>query len=443
MKRIFPFLLSVAVLFISGCASSKIDQVKFEQCFDSGEYGECAAMLEKTKAAENIDTAIDISLLRHYSGEYEYSAQYFNVTNSALDDAFTKSITKGIAAAIGNENAKDYPGNVYEYMLVNAFNSLNYYNVGNLKEALVEIRMVENKQKEYINTYGEVILNQKEDSAAATKSAATLGINMDNYRDSIPRNPKVDDIYMDSSFAHYLAALLYLADDSGDPILHGKEYMALNPKGASLADDFNIPYGQGRLDVIALAGKIKERIEASIEVPFYIYDISEINPHLKYVWPTVDGVPDGNYSARVTLKDGDSKELAVVEDFDAAVNKDVASKANSAFMRSFIRSTVKEASVVAGAVITYKNCSNDFLRELAVLAIGPAVNAVNLTETADIRQSKYLPSKVLGGGFTLDPGVYSITVEYFKDGELIVTDEISGITVRPNNITIVESIGVR
>lgn len=442
MKKGFYLLSVVCFVLFVGCASTKIDQVKFDQCFDSGEYATCASMLEKTKAAESIDTAIDISLLKNYARDYNGSLEYFNATNAAIDESFTRSITKGIAATVANEKASDYVGNVYEYMIVNAFNSLNYYNLGDLKEALVEIRMIENKQKEYIKKYGELILNEEEDSSAAYKSASSLGIDMNEYKNSIPENAKETDIYKDSSFAHYLAALMYLQDDSGDPELHAREYYALNPNGATLKEEFSIPYGKGRLSIVALAGKIKERIEAFVQIPFYIYDIPAMNPHLKYVWPTVNGVPNGDYKVKVTLKNGDSKFLDDVENFDDAVNKDVASKAKKAFMRSFIRSTIKEGSVVASAVITYNTCKNDFLRELALIAIGPAVNAINLTETADIRQSKYLPGKICGGGWTLEPGTYSIFVEYYNADKLIASEQIDNIEILPNQITLVESIGV-
>ena len=442
MQKIVCSLLSVSVLFLAGCASSKVDHAKFDKCFESGEYGVCAEMLEKTRAAENIDTAIDISLLKNYAGNYKGSSECFEATNQALDDAFTKSITKGFAAAVGNENAKDYSGNVYEYILVNAFNSLNYHNMGELKEALVEIRRIENKQKEYINKYGELILSDENVSKSAMSSASSLGINMNSVNSAIPEKAKRSDVYMDSPFAHYIAALLYLKDDSGDPELHEREYRALNPNGASLAEDFNIPRGMGRLDVVALAGKIKERVEDNVVIPFYISDIPEMNPHLKYVWPSVKGVPDGNYTVRVKLSTGETKALAVVENFDEAVNKDVATKAKKAFVKSFVRSTVKEASVVASAIVTYKACSNDMLRKLALISIGPAINAVNLTETADIRQAKYFPGRVCGGGFTLKPGTYSITVEYFSGTNLIASEKIDNIAVKAGNITLVESVGV-
>ena len=442
MKNSLTVITAVSVLFLAGCASSKIDHAKFDKSFESGQYAVCAEMLEKTKAAENIDTAIDISLLKNYAGDYKGSSASFEVTNQALDDAFTKSITKGLAAAVGDENAKDYPGNVYEYILVNAFNSLNYHNMGELKEALVEIRRIENKQKEYISKYGELVLSDEDVSKSAMSSASSLGIDMDSVNSAIPEKAQRSDVYMDSPFAHYIAALMYLKDDSGDPELHEKEYRALNPRGASLAEDFNIPHGMGRLDIIALAGKIKERIEDKVIIPFYIYDIPEMNPHLKYVWPSVRGVPDGDYTVKVKLSTGGTKTLAVVEDLDEAVNRDVATKAKKAFVRSFIRSTVKEASVVASAIVTYQACTSDLLREITLIAIGPTINAVNLTETADIRQAKYFPSKVCGGGFTLEPGTYSIDVEYYSRGKLISTEHIDDIKVRSNEITIVESVGV-
>ncbi|MBQ0039182.1 MAG: hypothetical protein KBS64_01985 [Treponema sp.] len=442
MKKVFIAFLSACLIYFTGCASSKFPQAEFDSCFESGDYARCASLLEKSKMAEKIDTAIDISLLKNYAGDYSGSAKYFSMTNRAIDEAFTKSITKGVGAALGNEKAADYDGNVYEYLLVNAFNSLNYYNQGNLEDALVEIRMIENKQKEYISRYGELVLSDMEDTDSAESSAKSLGIRINDYRDSLPEKPSREDVYMDSSFAHYLAALMYLSDGSGDPELHEKEYRALNPNGAKLNEDFNLPRGMGRLDVIALAGKIKERVEGKVEIPFYIYDIPEMNPHLKYVWPTVNGVPDGNYTVKVTVVGGESKTLGVVENFDHAVNKDVASKASKAFARSFVRSTVKEASVVASAIITYKACDNDFLRQLALIAIGPSINAINLTETADLRQAKYLPSQVQGGGFTLEPGTYSIKVEYFNGKTLILTEEIEDIEIKSNQITIVESVGV-
>ena len=107
MKKNLTVITAVSVLFLAGCASSKIDHAKFDKSFESGQYAVCAEMLEKTKAAENIDTAIDISLLKNYAGDYKGSSASFEVTNQALDDAFTKSITKGLAAAVGNENAKE------------------------------------------------------------------------------------------------------------------------------------------------------------------------------------------------------------------------------------------------------------------------------------------------------------------------------------------------
>ena len=65
-----------------------------------------------------------------------------------MEQTRTKSISQAAGATVLNENITEYNGNIYEYLLINAFNSLNYYNLGNLEEALVEIRKIENKQNE-------------------------------------------------------------------------------------------------------------------------------------------------------------------------------------------------------------------------------------------------------------------------------------------------------
>ena len=152
----------------------------YTAALNAGQYDTCIDLLKATNKnyEKNIQLSYDIALAEHYKKDYASSAERMNNTDALLDDAFTKSITQNIGAATLNENIVEYPGNIYEYLLINAFNAMNYYNQGNLEDALVEVRKIAIKQKEYINKYGEVVLSNKniEKNASMQQSLSNSGI---------------------------------------------------------------------------------------------------------------------------------------------------------------------------------------------------------------------------------------------------------------------------
>lgn len=467
MKKLSLFSLFFVFLLI-GCASTKVD-LEAEKFFSEGNYSACASVIQKSISKKNppIDKALDVAILNHYSKNYLQSSKDFNQTDRQIEDAYTKSISKTAGAASLNENISDYTGNVYEYLLLNAFNSLNYYNMGEFDEALVEIRKIENKQKEYISKYGELALQDLDvDTEALADSAKTINVNMREVYRSVPRKPTEEDIYKDSAFAHYLAALMYIQDKSGTPELHVREYEAINRgvKCASLRDDLKIPSGMGRLDFVSLAGKIICRKEGTVYFPSFaangtpvfltsvtIAGVTIPAFRLKYVYPYVEADKNGNIikpedsisSIKVTLSDGSSVRLGLIELFDEAVQKDVALRARRDFTRSIFRSTTKKATAVAAAATAIRVTPEKF-RAITEIAVTKSLDAVDLAESADIRQCRYFPSFAAGGGFTLKPGSYSATVEYFDtNGNLVGTEAFENLEVAAGRPTIVESVCIK
>lgn len=423
-----------------------------------------AAFLTGCATSGSIDTQIDVAMAQHYEKQYSYSAATFNRADILMEQARTKSLTQTAGSVVLNENIMDYNGNIYEYLLINAFNSLNYYNLGNLEEALVEIRKIENKQKLYVNLYGDLVLSEEvEDYASLEKAGSYMSLDMRRIYESVPRDARESDIYKDSAFAHYLATLLYLQYGGGSPELHARQYRSLWSKNnqATLDEDLSIPKGYGRLDFIALGGKIIQRHERELYFPDYdgdgigdfipsliIDDVSIPAFRLKYVYPAIYEDADGHVAfpgtkiaeIRVVLSDGRETVLKLVENFDLAVQKDVASKAKKAFVRSLFRSTLKKASAVSAAAVAISSTPEDFrfLSEMAAIA---SLEAVDLAETADIRQAGNLPSSVYGGGFTLKSGIYSGRIEYFDgNGKCIHYEEFSNVQVKEGIPVIVESI---
>ena len=62
------------------------------------------------------------------------------------------------------------------------------------------------------------------------------------------------------------------------------------------------------------------------------------------------------------------------------------------------------------------------------------------TETADIRQVYALPGKAYAAGLELEPGVYDVTVQYLSGSNVISEKSYSGVRVRANKPSIVESL---
>ena len=475
----FALVCLLAVALFGACASSKGDD-EARGAFQSGNYAAAARSTQKQikTGVGQVDKKLDAAILLHYAKAWQKSADAFNQTDRDIEAAFTKSISRGVASAAFNENADEYSGNIYEYLLLNAFNCLNYYALGDLDEALVEIRKIENKQKQYVARYGELALAADEDEGGKEADAASKTMNVDlrSVRQSTPRRPTEDDVYKDSAFAHYLATLLYLEDASGTPELHAREYAAINAgfECASLDEDFAIPEGKGRLDFLSLSGKIVERREGVIYFPPFaaggtplfitslrIGDVVIPAFRLKYVWPyvpedetgTLVRPPDFINRVRVSVCAGAKysakarevarADLKLVEWFDAAVQKDVALKARGEFNKSKWRSTTKKAAAVTAAAALIQATPENF-RVLAEIAATKSLDAVDLAETADIRQCRYFPALACGGGFSLGEGVYSARVEYFDArGIQAGAETFDALEVQSGRITLVESVCAR
>lgn len=465
------FLIVSALIFSAGffsCASSSANYETAESFFSAGDYSSCVRLVQKTSGLKNkIDVQLDLAILQHYQKNFADSAETFNQAEKNIEAAYTKSISKTAAAASLNENFSEYAGNVYEYILLNAFNALNYCNLGEPDEALVEIRRIEIKQKEYVAKYGEIALSDDEtDFSSVEEFSKKISVDFSSLNKKLPQKPTEDDLYKDSAFAHYLAALLYLQDKSGSPELHAKEYYALNKNFscASLDDDLNLADGMGRLDFVSLAGKIAEREEAAVYIPDFsangtplfltsvrVDGVTIPAFRLKFVYPYLPQDSSGNIlkpkgsaaSAKVTLSDGRTENLKMVEWLDDAVKKDVTLKARKAFTRSIIRSTTKKAAAVTSAEVLLSAASENF-RGLAEVAAVKLLDAVDSAETADVRQCRYFPGVILGGGFTLEPGNYSGKIEYFDSGgNLLETDFFENAKVNSGKPTILESVCVK
>ncbi len=518
---LYAVLLSAIVALISSCLSTqgagsadgknglkKINEDNYLLYLNKGDYNSCIEYLQKRLSKKNNDAIrdyFDVAMLKHYQGSYNESLTIMNHTDSLMHEAAVKSISKGVAAAVFNENAAEYAGTPYEYIYINIFNALNYYNSGDFDEACVEIRKLNNKQKEYLVKYGEIVdkTNFDEDKsddedASASKSVAkaykTFNMSPADFNAGKPAKPGVNDIFSDSAASRYISMLFYLMDGDTDNAQVDARRLKKYNQAFDTSSVFNITKGKGRIDVISFSGLIGRRGEGrtilgpiiglwlpsedsngnakdivippfDIEFAYPVFPAPQVILHKSDAIPSLGkppvtigpgkavitpAAPDTITEVHLVMDDGTVKKFDMLEDFNYAVNQDVNIKARRAYGRSVRRSLIKKISAITtGSVVlsSLESKARNSGNVLAMLAcdayfvtMAKAVDAVDMTETADIRQVYALPGKARATGIELDPGVHSFKVQYFNEDRLIFEQSFENIVVKSGQTVLVESL---
>ncbi|MCR5290452.1 MAG: hypothetical protein K6E51_10700 [Treponema sp.] len=484
-KRIvFVFLVSlfVAVAFVSCAGSSSVQDAAsvpyktFDEAMDAGDLKAALILLQKEKPIKKdaIRQTLDVAFLQHFTKDYTDSEKGLEKANKAIIDSVTKSITRGAMTYIANDNASEYTGTVYENHYINVFNALNYYNQGNIEDAIVEIRDLIRKQQLFDQINATVTQeltdaeNEEENSTDKTgksfsSAANTIGMDVNEAKANQPRKATSQDCFTYSPTERYLAIMLYAQQIAQDMIPQELVSEALNeiqrqtPLLAQVAsypiqDDLLIDDNGfaknpdvGRLNVLAFCGRISKRTEHVITIPIFVPISNDkktiiVQAQLKYTYPEFnkDAIQYPVSSCRIKIDGYDTIHLQLLENFNDAVEKDVAVKARPAFTRSLIRSTFKKAATVVSAHVVAQ-----FSQAAAELMIISS-NALDLTERADIRQVVTLPALAHAGGITLPPGTYSFTVQYCDPfGSVVAEESFSNIQINAGKPTFIESTCIR
>ena len=450
---------------------AKFNDVAYRSAVGSGDFENALFMLESVKKPD-IALELDRGMLLHFLGEYLMASEKMESTTTAIDDAFTKSIMASFASATLNENISSYTGNIYEYLLVDAFNALNYYNMGDVESALSRVNRVGDKQREYAAKYGEIAL--RDDSSAKDEKDVADSLSKMNARvnpdEFLPPKPTEKNLYKTSPFADYLQIVLAAQNGSYVDDFIVRELKTVAPQVSCESAD--LKGNKGRVEVLALTGSIAQRhsipgVDSDGRPIINSIDFDPkkiaINPNqglyintyipfggfpvfLKYDWPVFDrnSIQSNVTVSNITLisKDGVRSEIPVLlEDFDMDCENDVAVKARKAARRSITRSTITKitAYLSSYAIVEAAKSRSELAAALAEVASIPALNAIDLKEIADVRQCVAFPSKAYCAGFTCEPGVYQVEVKY-SDGRI---DRIDNVVVKKGKPVLVESMGCR
>jgi hypothetical protein len=427
-------LLSLGLPLLWSCASRSFAVIDNE--LERNNYANSVKFLEKNrkllyKSGDKILYYLDKGMLQHYAQQYSESSKLLQKGEQAIEEAFTKSITREISTYLTNENARDYGGEDYEDIYINVFNALNYYHEGDREGAMVEIRRMNNKLRHLAVKYDTAITGLQR---KALEDDATR----------IPPNPNTGTQFSDSALARYLGMLFHRGAGQYDDARIDRDWLLAafanspsiysNEIPESLSGEMEIPEGMARLNVLAFGGlfPIKQESVIRILLPDFRW--------IKIALPEMVNRPSEIYRIELVLDDEQRFRLELLEDMAAVAKETFKTRQQLIYIKTILRATVKAAgSSVADAVA--RETDNGIISLIFGLYSIMAQAYAEVSEQADLRVSRYFPAGAYVAGINLPPGSYSFNIKYYnRSGREIASIRHENMDIRENTLNLAQAV---
>ena len=479
LKRFFAIFLAVFILSFLGCAyiQTQVGHYKeIEEDFSSHFYSSAAERIEKARnegkyeAKDKVLYFLDIGIALHFAGRYQESNQYLEQAEIAIEENFTKSISKMIVSFLLNDNSLAYSGEDYEDIFTNIIKNLNYIHLGESEDAVVEVRRINLKlsklQDKYSNMAEELRNSKKlqENEANVCFSPGEV-----NLRYSITGS--------------YLSMLGYKSLGKWDEVAIDRKNLieASSGRMESFSEKVLSPAAENTVPVytFCFAGKSPVKVQATLLLD-YDPDLdlarvmvpgkknTEINSfkykgdtefHLKFAVPEIVRRKSRIRHIRTLVNGKALGELYLIEDFGQIAEETFKIKKPLIYLRAALRSLIKaviDAKSKENIDKKYeekteedeedkeeeakKRGKNKFMAGLLKFAVDAVTD---ITENADLRCWRTMPGRVYGGRIDLMPGEYEIAFEYIDERGNVVDMERKMVTINKDNFNLIEGVSYK
>ncbi len=432
LRKKIIFLL-LALIITTGCSSIRTNTEFYNPILENlkkGNFGEAQKSLTASETAgeysekERVLLHLDKGIVYHYNGEFDKSNAEFELAEEAMEYLYTKSISRGAASAVLNDNVLEYDGEAYEDLYVNLFKALNYLNLNNFDDAYVEIKRVNDKLAKLDTRYEEKIaMLNKSDEAKIEIEQSKIG-------------------YLSNVLAHYISHLIFRAEGEEDNSrisldkLHEtwERYPEVyNFPTPSAIDSTTISRGS-MLNILAFAGTapVKKPVGARITTFDNFVVVSnpenfQIQPvpfpgvnegwNFKFVFPSIVEEGTNVYDIEVYVDSVYKGNLELLENMANVARKTFESEKTIIYFKSIMRAVAKG---VTSGMISKKLDKETGGGILGGLASALTNAAFDLTENADLRCWRTLPGYCFTAEFPLDEGVHKIEILFKgQDGKTL------------------------
>lgn len=455
-KVLFRAFLLVSLLVVVSCTTRNEPFVEIDNAVSQGNYAQAARTMsgeERSTYYRDKDKVLyylDVGMLYHYGGEYELSTQHLNEAELLIEQYFTKSISQAAGSLLLNDNVMDYAGEDYEDIYLNVFKSLNFLSRGDFDAGFVEVRRVNTKLN---------LLEDKYSSLAAGYNSAD---------DAAVELKAGDNRFYNSALARYVSLLLYRGegDYDGARIDYNKivEAFLLQPD----IYDFEPPVDESalrrpegaRLSVLAFAGRSPVKKAKTLTIATGSNTVSiltmdeddagQLIPtgYNSFFWPGVEGgyrfkfqlpylEPQGSAvdTIRLVVDAQPVGQLKMIENMERIAEATFQVKYPIIFMKTVTRTIVKGILAQVGKKQLQEQAGGGW----GLLGSIVADIAIEASEKADLRTSRYFPAHAYMGEFDIPEGEHFVELEYYSGGSLLQVDELGILNLTKGGLNLATS----
>ncbi|MDP2787816.1 MAG: hypothetical protein Q8O79_07050 [Pseudomonadota bacterium] len=434
--RLFVGLLALfALVGIQGCATHSEGFRSIEQQAAARNIPGAIKALDEfhktdmTSAHQTLKHLNRGSLLR-MQADYTASNAEFDAAKGLMDKLSAISVVEQVGSGVVNDSVKAYTGDGNEQLLVYAFKSLNYLQLGDFDAAAVEARQFDIKHR---------LITEKYPEAKFLSGAFVRYLNGMVYEG-------VGE--MDSARIEYTKALEGYESES--------KFTCCGAPAALKTDLSRI-----ELKSPTRRGKSSSRDQAQSsatedkgEVVFFLHNglgpslgeniIQLPNPQpshgsalLRIALPKFVERPTP--VTRMEISSGaQSARSEVVEDINALARKSLEARLPGIQARAVLRLVAKNA-IAAEAKKQSRSASAGSQAGALMSLFGAAMDIANIvSEKADTRTWSLLPGNIQLARLNLPPGSHDLKVTYYgANGTLLSTREFKGVQVGPARKTFI------
>ena len=450
--------LICVVCLVGGCATLIPRNRRFREIdgyVASGRYEEALSVIEEDPLGLYGDTEmvlyyLDAGMLQHFAGNYSKSNEMLLQAELAIEELFTKNVSRAVASLLVNDNIMEYPGEDYEDAYINVFKALNYLFLGRPDSSFVEIRRIDEKLSVLEDKY------------------AHLASNMNTSGDKLVDFSPGDSRFYNSALGRYMSLVMYREDGQYDDATIDLRKIEEAYATQKTVYDFEMPDivsvpasgGMPRIAIISFTGKCPEkrantlRIRTerntliiagttdrygSVDTDAHIIRWPGIQEgyHFKFQLPYMVPRESSVAAVRVSVDGGRSLPLHKLESIENVAFETYRVKEPIIYLKGITRTVVKGLLAEQAKREINRRVRDPFWAFAGTIAADVAADA---SEMADLRLARYLPKEAHMVEIPVTEGTHSIRVEYYaSSGDLLYTHDMGEVEVAAGHPNLFES----